>query len=116
MTKGAARRVECTIDASVSKKHKTKQHVKYDQLCHEQRQAEAACVQETGARKRSEVCEQGRKESAAHEREGKRLVTCETSTWKRGERRAMHEASTRQSSSGTKYVMACIDAMRKQDC
>jgi hypothetical protein len=32
------------IDASVSKKRKTKQHLKYDQLCHEQRQA--ACEQE----------------------------------------------------------------------
>ena len=79
MTKRVARRVECAIDASVSKKHKTKQLLKYDHLCHEQRQAEATCEQDAGARKRSEVCEQGRKESAAREREGKRLVTtCET--------------------------------------
>jgi hypothetical protein len=65
MTKRAARRVECAIDASVSKKRKTNQHVKYDQLCHEQRYKQHANKKHAN-KKRSEVWEQGRKESAAH--------------------------------------------------
>ena len=37
MTKRVVARRVHAIDASVSKKRKTKQHLKYDHLCHEQR-------------------------------------------------------------------------------
>jgi hypothetical protein len=63
MTKQVGARRVHTIDASVSKKRTTKQHLKYNHLCHEQRDKQHA------NKNGSEEAREGRKGMAAHERE-----------------------------------------------
>jgi hypothetical protein len=52
------------IDASVSKKRKTKQHLKYDQLCHEQRYKQHAT--RNWSQETSEEVDEERKRKELH--------------------------------------------------